>query len=87
MVKPSDIESGMVDGQFIMRNHEVLTMDEASIICEADMVGRRIWNQVLQAGPLTLPGPIAPVMTTGLTGNLIQAKLVEPSYQAVGRVH
>ena len=34
--QPSDIESVMVDGQFIMRNHEVLTMDEASIIAEAN---------------------------------------------------
>ena len=54
--QPSDVESVMVDGQFIMRNHKVLTMDEDSIIAEADTVGRRIWNQVLKAGPLTLPG-------------------------------
>jgi 5-methylthioadenosine/S-adenosylhomocysteine deaminase len=54
--QPSDVESVMVDGQFIMRNQKVLTMDEDSIIAEADTVGRRIWNQVLKAGPLTLPG-------------------------------
>ena len=54
--QPSDVESVIVDGQFIMRNHKVLTMDEDSIIAEADTVGRRIWNQVLKAGPLTLPG-------------------------------
>ena len=54
--QPSDIESVMVDGQFIMRDHKVLTMDEDSIIAEADAVGRRIWNQVLKAGPLILPG-------------------------------
>jgi 5-methylthioadenosine/S-adenosylhomocysteine deaminase len=52
----SDIESSMVDGQFIMRNRKVLTMDEASIIAEADKVGRRIWNQVQAAGPITVPG-------------------------------
>jgi 5-methylthioadenosine/S-adenosylhomocysteine deaminase len=52
----SDIESSMVDGQFIMRNRKVLTMDEASIIAEADKVGRRIWNKVLEAGPLPIPG-------------------------------
>ena len=28
--QPSDIESSMVDGQFIMRNRKVLTMDEAA---------------------------------------------------------
>ena len=52
----SDIESSMVDGQFIMRNRKVLTMDEDRIIAEADKVGRRIWNKVLEAGPLEVPG-------------------------------
>jgi cytosine/adenosine deaminase-related metal-dependent hydrolase len=53
--QPSDIESVMVDGQFIMRNRRVLTMDEAAIIAEADKVGRRIWSQVQAAGPVTVP--------------------------------
>ncbi len=53
--QPSDIESVMVDGQFIMRNRKVLTMDEDSIIAEADKVGRRIWRQVQAAGPITVP--------------------------------
>ena len=54
--QPSDIESVMVDGQFIMRNRKVLTMDEDSIIAEADKVGRRIWGQVQAAGPVAVPG-------------------------------
>ena len=54
--QPSDIESSMVDGQFIMRNRKVLTMDEDRIIAEADTVGRRIWTQVQAAGPITVPG-------------------------------
>jgi len=54
--QPSDIESVMVDGQFIMRNRKVLTMDEDSVIAEADKVGRRIWRQVRAAGPITVPG-------------------------------
>ncbi len=54
--QPSDIESVMVDGQFIMRNRKVLTMDEDSVIAEADKVGRRIWRQVQAAGPITVPG-------------------------------
>jgi 5-methylthioadenosine/S-adenosylhomocysteine deaminase len=54
--QPSDIESSMVDGQFIMRNRKVLTMDEDSIVAEADKVGRRIWNKVLEAGALAVPG-------------------------------
>jgi len=52
----SDIESVMVDGQFIMRNRKVLTMDEDGIVAEADKVGRRIWKQVQAAGPVTVPG-------------------------------
>lgn len=54
--QPSDIESSMVDGQFIMRNRKVLTLDEDRVIAEADKVGRRIWNKVLANGPLPLPG-------------------------------
>jgi 5-methylthioadenosine/S-adenosylhomocysteine deaminase len=54
--QPSDIESAMVDGQFIMRNRKVLTMDEDRIIAEADKVGRRIWSQVQAAGPVAVPG-------------------------------
>jgi 5-methylthioadenosine/S-adenosylhomocysteine deaminase len=49
---PSDIESVMVDGEFIMRNNKVLTMDEAAVIREADAVSKRIWNKV---GPVTVP--------------------------------
>jgi 5-methylthioadenosine/S-adenosylhomocysteine deaminase len=54
--QPADIESVMVDGQFIMRHGKVLTLDEASVIAEADKVGRRIWTQVKAAGPVAVPG-------------------------------
>jgi 5-methylthioadenosine/S-adenosylhomocysteine deaminase len=49
---PGDIESVMVDGEFIMRDNKVLTMDEDAIVREADAVGKRIWKQV---GPVTVP--------------------------------
>ena len=52
---PGDIESVMIDGRFVMRDREVLTMDEEAIIREADAVGRRIWSQVLEDGPLRVP--------------------------------
>jgi cytosine/adenosine deaminase-related metal-dependent hydrolase len=54
--QPSDIESVMIDGQFVMRDRKVLTMDESAIIAEADKVGRRIWTQVKAAGPIPIPG-------------------------------
>lgn len=53
--QPSDIESVMIDGQFVMRQGKVLTLDESSLIAEADKVGRRIWGQVQAKGPVTVP--------------------------------
>ena len=52
---PGDIESVMIDGQFVMRDRTVLTMDEERILAEADAVGRRIWSRVLEAGPVVVP--------------------------------
>lgn len=54
--QPSDIESSMVDGRFIMKNRQVLTCDERAIIAQADKVGRRVWDQVRKAGPIAIPG-------------------------------
>ena len=53
--QPSDIESIMVDGQFVMRDRKILTMDEAAIVKEANAVGKRVWSKVLGAGPVTIP--------------------------------
>ena len=53
--QPSDIESVMVDGRFVMRNRKILTVDEDAIVAEADRVGRRIWGRVLAAGPVHVP--------------------------------
>jgi len=54
--QPSDIESVMIDGQFVMRDRKILTADEPTLIAEADRVGRRIWGQVRAAGPIAIPG-------------------------------
>jgi 5-methylthioadenosine/S-adenosylhomocysteine deaminase len=54
--QPSDIESVMIDGQFVMRDRKVLTLDESAVIAEADKVGRRIWAEVRKAGPIAIPG-------------------------------
>ena len=53
--QPSDIESVMVDGQFVMRNRKILTVDEDRIVADADRVGKRIWGQVLAAGQVAIP--------------------------------
>jgi 5-methylthioadenosine/S-adenosylhomocysteine deaminase len=52
----SDIESVMIDGQFVMRDNKVLTLDEAAVIAEADKVSKRIWSAVQKAGPVPIPG-------------------------------
>jgi len=54
--QPADIESVMIDGQFVMRGRKILTVDEDSLIAEADKVGRRIWSQVKGAGAIAIPG-------------------------------
>ena len=52
---PGDIESVMVDGDFVMRNRTVLTMDEDALLREADAVGRRIRGHVAEVSPYTVP--------------------------------
>jgi 5-methylthioadenosine/S-adenosylhomocysteine deaminase len=54
--QPADIEAVMIDGQFVMRDRKILTVDEPALIAEADKVGRRIWTQVKAAGPIAIPG-------------------------------
>jgi 5-methylthioadenosine/S-adenosylhomocysteine deaminase len=54
--QPADVESVMVDGRFVMRDHRILTVDEESIVAEASRVGRRVWREVERAGPVVPPG-------------------------------
>ena len=53
--QPSDIESVLVGGRFVMRERKILTVDEESLRAEADAVGRRIWAQVEKASPVKVP--------------------------------
>lgn len=53
--QPSDIESVMVDGQFVIRDNVLLTMNEAELVEEAYRIGERVWNRVLENGELPLP--------------------------------
>ena len=54
--QPSDVESVMVDGKFIMRDHKILTVDEESLVLEASKVGKRVWDEVEKANPIIPPG-------------------------------
>jgi cytosine/adenosine deaminase-related metal-dependent hydrolase len=53
--QPSDIESVMVDGRFVMRDHHVTTLDEQALMEEAYRIGERVWNRILRDGPLPVP--------------------------------
>lgn len=53
--QPSDIESVMVDGRFVMRDHRILTLDEAALMEEAERIGERVWGRILRDGELPLP--------------------------------
>ena len=55
--QPSDIESVMVDGEFVMKNGRILNLDEETIIREADVIGRRVWNRLLEKYP-NVPFPV-----------------------------
>jgi cytosine/adenosine deaminase-related metal-dependent hydrolase len=54
--QPSDVESVIVDGEFIMRDHKILTVDEESILNEARKIGDRVWAEVEKDGPIKPPG-------------------------------
>jgi cytosine/adenosine deaminase-related metal-dependent hydrolase len=54
--QPSDIESVMVDGQFVMRHRKILTVDEDRIVADADRIGRRVWAEVQKTSPIAIPG-------------------------------
>ncbi len=59
---PADIESVMIDGQFVVRKGKVLTMDEDAIIKEADAVGRRSLGQGARSRPAECAAPAAPAL-------------------------
>ena len=46
-----DVEAVMVDGRWIMRDGRVLTLDEASIIVEAERVARTAWARLFAERP------------------------------------
>ncbi len=56
--QPSDIEAVMVDGEWVMRDGKVLTIDEADIVRRAEAVGHAVWRRLLERYP-NVPFPIA----------------------------
>src|SRR5438093_998388 len=52
----SDVEAVMVDGRWIMRAGRVLTLDEPSIVAEADRIARAAWRRLFERRP-DMPRP------------------------------
>ena len=53
--QPSDIESILVDGNFVMRDRKLTMLDEENLLEEAYAIGNKLWERLLQNGPLNLP--------------------------------
>jgi 5-methylthioadenosine/S-adenosylhomocysteine deaminase len=54
---PGIVHSVMVDGQFVMRDRRVLTIDEPTLLAEAQAVTRRVWERMIAANPDIPPPP------------------------------
>ncbi|MCZ6789179.1 MAG: amidohydrolase family protein, partial [Chloroflexi bacterium] len=54
----SDVEAVMVDGRWLMRDSEVLTIDEEDIVRRAEQVGHAVWRRLLKQYP-NVPFPIS----------------------------
>jgi cytosine/adenosine deaminase-related metal-dependent hydrolase len=52
----ADVASVMVDGRFLMREHRVLTLDEAAILADGERVARAAWSRLFRERP-ELPRP------------------------------
>ncbi|WP_144184732.1 amidohydrolase family protein [Elioraea rosea] len=54
---PGIVHSVLVDGQFVMRDRRVLTIDEPALLAEAQVVTRRVWERMIAANPDIPPPP------------------------------
>ena len=52
---PGIVHSVMVDGEFIMRDRKVLTVDEPALLEEAQAVTQRVWERMIAANPDIAP--------------------------------
>ena len=56
-----DVDAVMVDGAWLMRDGRVLTMDEDTIVAQADRIARRAWARLFAENPsLPIPTGFAP---------------------------
>ena len=50
-----DVDAVMVDGRWLMRDGVLLTIAEASIVREADRIGRAAWRRLFAERPALTP--------------------------------
>ena len=50
-----DVEAVMAVGRWLMRDRILLTMDEATIVQEADRIGRSAWQRLFAEQPTLAP--------------------------------
>jgi 5-methylthioadenosine/S-adenosylhomocysteine deaminase len=48
---PGIVDSVMVNGEFVMRDKRVLTIDEPALLLEAEAVTRRVWKRMFDQNP------------------------------------
>ena len=56
--QPADIEGVMVDGNWLMREGKVLTVDEVDIVKRAEQIGHEVWHRLTQQFP-SVPFPVS----------------------------
>ena len=52
---PGLAHSVIVDGEFVMRDRKVLTIDEQALLDEAQAVTQRVWERMIAANPDITP--------------------------------
>jgi 5-methylthioadenosine/S-adenosylhomocysteine deaminase len=58
---PGNIESVMVNGEFVLMAGKILNVDEAAIISEADRIGKKVWSYLVEQYPqVKIPIKLAP---------------------------
>ncbi|MBK0329721.1 amidohydrolase family protein [Rhodobacteraceae bacterium F11138] len=66
--QPSDVNSVMVDGRWVMRDRTILTLNEAEILGEAQAVAERAWTRLFKAQPgLPVPPGLMPGLQSAAT--------------------
>lgn len=54
---PGAVHSVMVDGEFLLRDRKILTIDEEGLMAEAQKVTKRVWERMIAKNPDIPPPP------------------------------